>query len=87
MKRFKYLDFKRMISQIKTLNQRVLQLQPNPYKMLLDWVLDIVEYGFIATVAVLLIIQFKWIGLGLSFGLLLYLWKVILKATIKNIKD
>jgi len=87
MKRFKYLNLKKIYVRLKTLHERTKQISPNPYSLFLDWILDVVQYGFVATVAILLIIKLKWLGVGISFGMLLWLMKIILRETLKTIKE
>ena len=84
---FKYLSIKRMFVRLKTLHERVKQLDENPYRLFLDWMLDNIQYGIVATTIAILISFYGWIGVGISFGMILWFYETILEKTKKIIKE
>lgn len=81
MKRFKYLKKINIFIKLKTVLQRLKQLEQKPSSMFLYWILDTLEYGIVGFIAFFLTKKLGVIGFGLSIGLFVYL----LKLTIKDI--
>ena len=87
IKTFKYLNPKRLFVRLKTFNEKAKQLDENPYSLFLDWILDIIQYGFVATAIALLVIWQGWLGVGISFGMMFWLYKTVLRETKEIIKE
>ena len=75
------------IGYVKHLDSLAKQMGPdNPYKVFLNWLLDVVEYGLPAIICAIMITKLNWLGVAISYGIIRFLFIDLVRQTSKAIK-